>query len=1461
MTSAIRRIESIRLSDMPRSASRSDGIPAGSALSKAAEVHVTFVTSYDPSHSFLSPFNIHRQVLGVLGLATCSSAQSVEMLEQAPAALRQLHPSAVVHRVFGFDVGATRPQTMDLSSMTGAREAIERAGAGITAPVEGQEGGDMGEEGLRRKKHAESSGDAASQAESSRQSGTSNSGFSGRGPTGLVIFPAVRRDLKDVRFYLKTLIPNFIGDVLDGLDAFVKDLHGKPLETPRETLEGAMATSTSSNASRSLGANVGAAASSAASRASALFSSFSSDETSNRKVSRSGKNIQSLSAVGPTGSGRYAKVKADYYLLVGDLWGALQTYDSCMGQLGKERALAGGQDAVWYASALEGWAVARTLTARMGGLVEERAPCATLPLGGIKEKEKDKVVIEFQYSGKEWSDIAEAYSLALTVYSKCLAPASYLLDTIRSVNPDTPRDYTHPLIHASACLAYSRLLLAIWASGGWNGETFDQLLLGGVPPALAETTRPTLAVYTQHTTASGIHRNEIASPASQSMTNSSTNALKMLDQIHLYSSLAAIYGCIGFARKETYAIQRLQALVSLLIAQGIHLQKQLGSSSSQALRAGDAAHGTMATHISSVGGGHGSDSILVLALQICQTYGINVQVIPLLDMDKGHILLRASVDAKSGQRLSSPMLNRSRAGWSMSLSSPTQAADWQRFATDDAQARVAAISELLEEPPFGWIEQQILILKDTIAICEMLQDKEALLFFALLLLRDFWAHLGFEDQFKLKDGIAKIMAEIEGKEKDSMLQYWGPKDILGGIELESGASSAPYKVSFQDIVHESEADTAPDWSKRRDRRSVQPVEDMLVEDEMASFAVTLHNPLAIPLELESIRLELATVGSLGATFEAIERKNVILPPSSLHVVRLGGVSRGEGRLCVRGVHIKLPFCAERMFTFEYARGVAEKTLWKAEGDLDDRWTRTKRFGLDARGSGSTGQGLHSLMPKSRSRMQESLWILPVIAKVPLIDIKPSSALRSGSVVLFDGEERIMTLTLQNRGDMNVDYLRFSFEDDVQNDIVALLAEGQLEGADVYELEQDLLQRPFLSLASDEDGPDAHDLSAPSKRVIDAGGSQTFTFRIRGKLDVRRATIRLQFGNKYKSRELGREYFWVRRASFSFDVRVLPTIFLDGLEIVPAQEEEVAMILGRDAAAKSFADKLKHGAALISLAAHNAHPGEVKVTLSIEGALSSEGEGIVTRKLAAQALVRLHFILPRLGITGLRKWLDQPIPKLVERQFILSKIQRTAQEERQMRACFWARQAMLDRVVQSNWTDTKTGQTGAIGMTGVRIEDPQAVLSLYGEPLQVAVNLSDGLTKPAKGAEVAGTEGILQTRAHDFVELRFDIKNLTDVPIRARYRLASGIDEKQLSQHVLCISGHTQGHVCPTGSIERTLAPDDSTTVFVGLCFLTRGSFPFTLLILPEPDDEGAAALVWLNAHAALARKGIKVHVH
>ncbi len=213
---------------------------------------------------------------------------------------------------------------------------------------------------------------------------------------------------------------------------------GHTTETPRETLEGiapnrnssstagSASSSSSSWLSKTNTAATGASIAAAATRASSLFSAFSgstedagtgsSTPTSSRPSTAVGggsqpfdltstssnagsptsenntrskilaanankkgvKRTTSTGGTGPTGAGRYAKVKGDLHLLSGNLWEALERYTAALHYLGKERALAGGQDAVWFASALEGFSVARVLVSRMGGVVLEKAPCFDL---------------------------------------------------------------------------------------------------------------------------------------------------------------------------------------------------------------------------------------------------------------------------------------------------------------------------------------------------------------------------------------------------------------------------------------------------------------------------------------------------------------------------------------------------------------------------------------------------------------------------------------------------------------------------------------------------------------------------------------------------------------------------------------------------------------------------------------------------------------------------------------------------------------------------------------------------------------------------------------------------------------------------------------------------------------------------------------------------------------------------
>ena len=120
----------------------------------------------------------------------------------------------------------------------------------------------------------------------------------------------------------------------------------------------------------------------------------------------------------------------------------------------------------------------------------------------------------------------------------------------------------------------------------------------------------------------------------------------------------------------------------------------------------------------------------------------------------------------------------------------------------------------------------------------------------------------------------------------------------------------------------------------------------------------------------------------------------------------------------------------------------------------------------------------------------------------------------------------------------------------------------------------------------------------------------------------------------------------------------------------------------------------------------------------------------------------------------------------------------------------------------------------------------------------------------------------------FVELHFEVKNKSDAIVEnLQYRLAANIDDKQLSQHILCVGGHMHGYI-------SQLLPNESQTVSIGICFLTKGSFLLDYLITPsrsplsqtnEEDtskaDEAVSITSFLTANAKYSYKSIKVHVH
>lgn len=564
-----------------------------------------------------------------------------------------------------------------------------------------------------------------------------DSDVSRRREHGLSVVPAVRRDAQDVRWYVPKLLADFVGLLLDQLDYVVA--HLDELETPRETLRGTAPPPPPAPSDMRLVPRKSTVAA-----ASKIF------------------GLKKSSTDKPAPSLRVVKVKADAAMMSGYLWDALELYDSILTQAGRERALAGGHDAVWFAGALEGWAVARVVLARMGGEAVAQAPCLLYPLTPGKEKDTHDPTPE----PLAWRDVAEAYSLALAIYRQCLAPPHVQLEALRSMTNETSRDYTPPYVYASACLNYARFLLALFASGGWNADAHDQLMYGGDPPALDTGVPLTFGEQAHLAAVSGIYRHEIAAAASAALTPS-LPLLVPTDQLRILAPLHRICTLLGYTRLAAHIGRVLGTVVCSMLARTLRSRSVAPDVSwdsvrdilrwhtqTDAMPRAEALHtGVFAT----------ANPALVLSIAACDAYGIDILASPLVHVPQTHILevARQRVCAYAYTDMLTTALGDEGRRCLPRLSDSAAVAYRQRA-------------------PFGCHALQVQLLQDLVVQCEALDEPLGQVFFAALLLR----HTA--PTAAILDGLRHAMPRAQMSAPHVQLRYWGPPDLLRTMQWHAG---------------------------------------------------------------------------------------------------------------------------------------------------------------------------------------------------------------------------------------------------------------------------------------------------------------------------------------------------------------------------------------------------------------------------------------------------------------------------------------------------------------------------------------------------------------------------------------------------------------------------------------------------------------------------------------------------
>lgn len=197
--------------------------------------------------------------------------------------------------------------------------------------------------------------------------------------------------------------------------------------------------------------------------------------------------------------------------------------------------------------------------------------------------------------------------------------------------PDGSND--HPsvvLLYSSCVLRLTHFLFAIWSSNGWGPMAFLTMLTPSLPPSFTPEP-PSSARRWRMTSMTTITRTQIANVAAQAH-GAWILHLQPHDRIRLFSSLAGIYSCIGFGRKEVYVLRELVSVVMDLLVLGREEKREqnaarLGVNDSNMAEIAANSHVTIREHQIT----EGNQSVLRLVTHICAIYGVNLKATRLKD--------------------------------------------------------------------------------------------------------------------------------------------------------------------------------------------------------------------------------------------------------------------------------------------------------------------------------------------------------------------------------------------------------------------------------------------------------------------------------------------------------------------------------------------------------------------------------------------------------------------------------------------------------------------------------------------------------------------------------------------------------------------------------------------------------------------------------------------------------------
>jgi hypothetical protein len=261
----------------------------------------------------------------------------------------------------------------------------------------------------------------------------------------------------------------------------------------------------------------------------------------------------------------------------------------------------------------------------------------------------------------------------------------------------TPADSDNPYslltyLYCCAVLRHTSLLFSVWSSKGWGPLAFAGMLRPSstpyLPPTVSLTSGNSWLNLEHLTIATGVSRAQISSILAQCHGPWLLH-LGAAERLAILESMAAVYACLGYKRKEAYLLREvLGCIMDLLVcgrreAESLHEAASSTSEAQESRRVSESyAHGSVSMRRSETT--EGNEGLIKVLTHACRVLGVDVEAI------------RSASSNAVGQGDNDPSLRRT--------------------GTNELEA----LGIFGSQDPFGWPELQVGIVREAIAVAESL---------------------------------------------------------------------------------------------------------------------------------------------------------------------------------------------------------------------------------------------------------------------------------------------------------------------------------------------------------------------------------------------------------------------------------------------------------------------------------------------------------------------------------------------------------------------------------------------------------------------------------------------------------------------------------------------------------------------------------------------------------------------